>query len=172
MKLFGTAAMVAMAGLLAAGCASSPSGDPETQSWRMVLQQAKRFAVFVNDPGAPKAGDLVTFKLAYVYMPGEVKHEEKEVGWQEYHAVTVNCADNTVKLGPRSRYAPDGSVIVSDDNQKFEPINWGTALDDAARGKCKNDYWAGNVTFKANGGWMGAARKHIAANEAPVRPIS
>ncbi len=171
MKFIRLAAATAMAASLTAGCASMPGGDKETQSWRMVLQSAKRFAVFVNDPGIEREGDQVTFRLAYVYMPGEVKHEDKEVAWQEYHAVTVDCAKNTVKLGSRTRIALDGSVIAQDDNQKFEPINWGTAVDDAARGKCKNDYWAGGVAFKANDRWMDAARKHIAENEAPVRPL-
>lgn len=161
--------------LLAAGLALTSAcatfgGGGENQSWRKVNQTANRFAVFVNEPGPPREGDLVTFKLRYVYMPGEVKHEDKEVGWQEYHAMTVDCAKNTVRVGPRTRYASDGSVIVEDDDQTFSEILWGTAADDAAKAKCKNDVWVGDHTFRNDGDWMDAARKHIAATEAPKRP--
>lgn len=167
MRMGGAFALVAL-GLV--GCATTGAGDPETQTWRKVTQTAKRFAVFVNEPGPARDGDLATFRLAYVYMPGEVKHEDKEVGWQEYHAMTVDCAKNTVRVGPRTRYAPDGSVITSDDSQEFGEILWGTAADDAARAKCKNDVWIGDVTFPNRPNWMDEARKHIAATEPPKRP--
>lgn len=155
---------------LASGCASM-GGDPESQAWRKVTQTAKRFAVFVSEPGsAAEGGNLQTFRMAYVYMPGEVKHEGKDVAWQEYHAMTVNCATNKVRVGPRTRYAPDGTVIAQDDDQKFGDILWGTASDDAARAKCKQDYWIGDITIPNGGDWMDAARKHITETTAPPRP--
>lgn len=155
---------------LAASCATTgPAGDPEARSWRKVTQTAKRFAIFISEPGPARAGDLVTFRMVYVYMPGEVKFEEKEVGWQEYHAMTVNCADNTVRVGPRTRYAPDGAAIASDDDQTFAEIPWGVATDDAARAKCKQDYWIGDITIPNSPGWMDAARKHIAETTPPTR---
>jgi hypothetical protein len=159
-------AAVAMA--LASGCASM--GDPQAQDWRKVNQAAKRFAVFISEPGISPGPDLQTFRMVYVYQPGEVKHEEKEVAWQEYHAMTVNCAANTVRVGARTRYAPDGSVIMSDDDQDFDEILWGTAADDAARAKCKKDYWIGDITFPNGPDWMTAARAHIAATTPPNRP--
>jgi hypothetical protein len=169
--IFGKFGFALAAGALGLTSACATFGnDPATQGWRKVTQTAKRFAVFVNEPGAPREGDLVTFRMAYVYMSGEVKHEEKEVGWQEYHAMTVNCAANTVKVGARTRYAPDGTVIASDDDQKFGEILWGTAADDAARAKCKQDYWIGNVVIPNGPDWMAEARQHIAQTTPPNRP--
>ena len=163
---------LAMAGAcLAASCATTgASGDPEAPSWRKVTQAAKRFAIFINEPGPARDGDLVTFRMVYVYMPGEVKFEEKELGWQEYHAMTVNCADNTVRVGPRTRYAPDGSAVASDDDQTFSEIPWGVATDDAARAKCKQDYWIGDITIPNGPDWMTAARKHTSETTPPNRP--
>lgn len=119
-----------------------------------MTQTDKRFAVFINEPGAPREGDQVTFRIVYVYMPGEVKFEQREVGWQEYHAMTVGLARNEVHPGPRTRYAPDGSVIMSDDDQTFREILWGLAADDAARAKCRQDCWIGDIVIP-NGpdGW-------------------
>lgn len=152
---------------LASACATTGGG--ETQGWRKVTQNAKRFAVFVNEPGPGKDGDLVTFRLRYVYMPGEVKFEEHEVGWQEYHAMTVNCATNEVRVGPRTRYAPDGAEIVSDDDETFSEILWGTAADDAARAKCKQDFWIGDIVIPESADWMDVARRHITETTPPNR---
>ncbi len=158
-----------MAGVLLTSACASMAGDPTLQAWRKVNQADKRFAVFISEPGA-REGALATFRMRFVYMPGEVKHEGKDVAWQEYHAMTVDCAKNTVRVGPRTRYAPDGGTIVSDDDQTFGEILWGTAADDAARAKCKGDVWVGNVTFPEGPGWMDEARRHIAATTPPKRP--
>jgi hypothetical protein len=164
-------ALVLAGASLSASCATTgASGDPDATSWRKVTQAANRFAIFINEPGPDRTGDLVTFRMVYVYMPGEVKFEEKDLGWQEYHAMTVNCADNTVRVGPRTRYAPDGSVVASDDDQTFSEIPWGVATDDAARAKCKQDYWIGDITLPNDSDWMTAARKHIAETTPPNRP--
>jgi hypothetical protein len=107
--------------------------------------------------------------MRFVYMPGEVKHEGKDVAWQEYHAMTVDCAKNTVRVGPRTRYAPGGEEIAADDDQTFDEILFGTSADDAARAKCKGDFWVGDITFPEGPGWMDEARKHIAATPPPKR---
>lgn len=169
-KLFGSVLVMAGLALTSACATTGASSDPEAQSWRKVTQTANRFAVFINEPGPARDGDLVTFRMVYVYMPGEVKFEEKEVGWQEYHAMTVNCAENTVRTGPRTRYAPDGSVLASDDNQEFSGILWGVASDDAARAKCRQDYWIGDITIPNGASWKDAAREHIAETTPPNRP--
>lgn len=164
-KLFGC--MLAGA-VLASACATT-SGDPALQAWRKVNQVDKRFAVFVSEPGV-REETLATFRMRFVYMPGEVQHEGADVAWQEYHAMTVDCAKNTVRVGPRTRYAPSGEAIVSDDDKTFDEILWGTAADDAARAKCKGDVWVGNVTFPEGPAWMDEARAHIAATTPPKRP--
>jgi hypothetical protein len=117
--------------LLTSACASM-DGDPTLQAWRKVNQADKRFAVFISEPGV-REGALATFRMRFIYMPGEVKHEGKDVAWQEYHAMTVDCAKNTVRVGPRTRYAPDGVTIVSDDDQTFGEIIWGAR---EVQGRC------------------------------------
>jgi hypothetical protein len=158
---------VAALGLLPS-CASV-SGDPSLKAWRMVNQADKRFAVFVSEPGVREEA-LATFRMRFVYMPGEVKHEGKEVAWQEYPAMTVDCAKNTVRVGMRTRHAPDGAEIMSDDNQTFSEILVGTAADDAAKAKCKGVFWVGDVVFPEGPGWMDAARERIANATPPKRP--
>jgi hypothetical protein len=153
---------------LVSACASM-AGDPALKAWRKVNQADKRFAVFISEPGV-REETLATFRMRFVYMPGEVKHEGKEVAWQEYHAMTVDCAKNTVRVGPRTRYAPDGSEIASDDDQKFGEILWGTAADDAAKAKCKGVLWVGDVVIPEGPAWMDEAREHIKSSTPPKRP--
>jgi hypothetical protein len=148
-----------------ADAASGPAGD--TASWRKLLQVEQRFAVFINEPGAPKTGDLVTFRLAYVYMPGQVMFDDREAGWQEYRAMTVDCAKNLVRAGPRTRYAPDGSVMMTDDSQTFDAINYGTAVEAAAIARCRGEFNGPAFSVKDGRNWLAAARKHIAENPPP-----
>lgn len=166
---------VATAGLCLSGCATSvasgASGAPEgqagaTKTWRKILQVENRFAVFINEPGAPRQGDLVTFRLAYVYAPGEVRYNDQVVDWQEYSAMTLNCATHETKAGPRVRYAPDGKVMLSDDDQEFGPINADTAADAAARVRCTPASEPDAVRIPNGGKWMDAARRHLAATPA------
>ena len=164
----GRLAVALLAGATLASACATTGGDPSLQAWRKVGQADKRFAVFVSEPGV-REDTLATFRMRFVYMPGEVKHEGKEVAWQEYHAMTVDCAKNTVRVGPRTRYAPGGEAIVADDDQTFGEIVWGTSADDAARARCKGDFWVGDVTFPEGPGWMDEARKHIAATTPPKR---
>ena len=135
------APVAAIAGaLVLAGCASTavgPDAAPE-QGWLKLEQTEKRFAIFTNSPPVPAEGGIASFRLVYVYMPETVQHEGKYVGWQEYAAMTVNCEADTVRTGPRTRYAPDGSVMMSDDNQEFSPI-YGPAIRKAANVTCKGE---------------------------------
>jgi hypothetical protein len=167
------AAAVAVAGVCLSGCASggATEGAPKTmagptKSWRKITQVEQRFAVFINEPGAARQGDLVTFHLVYIYAPGEVRFNDQVVGWQEYTAMTVNCATQEMKPGPRMRYAPDGKVMLSDDAQEFGPINADTAAADAARVRCAPDAARDAVRIPDGRKWMDLARKHLA--EAPA----
>ncbi|MEP7211087.1 MAG: hypothetical protein ABI740_09645 [Alphaproteobacteria bacterium] len=157
------------AGFCLGGCATSgaPAGQAgATKAWRQILQVENRFVVFINEPGATRQGDLVTFRLAYVYAPGEVRFNEQVVGWQEYSAMTINCATHETKAGPRVRYAPDGKVMLSDDDQEFGPINADTAADAAARVRCTPTSEPAAVRIPDGGKWMDAARKRLAATPA------
>lgn len=164
----GRLAACMLAGATLASACASMSSDSALQAWRKVGQVEQRFAVFVSEPGV-REDTLATFRMRFVYMPGEVKHEGKEVAWQEYHAMTIDCAKNTVRLGSRTRYAPGGAEVASDDDQTFDEILAGTSADDAARAKCRGDFWVGDITFPEGPGWMDDARKHIAATPPPKR---
>ena len=84
--------------------------------------------------------------------------------------MTVDCARNTVRVGPRTRYAPSGEAIASDDDQKFSEIVLGTAADDAAKAKCKGVLWVNDVMLPEGPAWMDQAREHIARSTPPKRP--
>lgn len=75
--------------------------------------------------------------------------------------MTVNCTNNQVKLGPRARYAPDGTLLFSDDEQAWVDINPGTAVDNAAQARCTGTYPEEAHTVKDREGWMNEARRHI-----------
>lgn len=162
----------AAAGLCLGGCATggahktSESASAATKSWRKITQVENRFAVFINEPGAARQGDLVTFRLTYVYAPGEVRYNDEVVGWQEYTAMQINCSANEMKPGPRIRYAPDGKIMLSDDNQDFGPINDETAAADAARVRCTPDAAPDAVRIPDGLKWMDQAREHLAATPA------
>jgi hypothetical protein len=152
--------------LVLGGCASqnAPQGPAgATKTWRKITQVENRFAVFINEPGASRQGDLVTFRLIYIYAPGEVRFNDQVVGWQEYSAMTINCATQEMKAGPRLRYSPDGKVMLSDDTQEFGPINADTAAADAARVRCMPDPGPDALRIPNGGKWMDLARVHLAA---------
>lgn len=152
-----------MAAALLAGCASAP-GAAAPAHWLKLEQVEKRFAIFTNAPVAPAEGGMATFRLVYVYMPETVKFEEKFVGWQEYPAMTVNCEANTVRVGPRTRYAPDGTAMMSDDNQAFVPI-LGPSIQKVKAIACDSAPLAEPDLIEDGAGWIDAARKHIAATD-------
>lgn len=160
-RIITLAAALGVSALLA-GCASMPG--KEDAGWRKLTQVEKRFAIFMSDPAPEPVDGLATFRLVYIYAPGAVKHEGQEVSWQEYSAMTVNCAEDTVRVGPRTRYAPDGSAMGSDDNQEFSSII-GPAIVRAADASCKGVTTPEQVILPDGADWREAARANIAASE-------
>ena len=152
-----------MAAALLAGCASAPGAAAPAQ-WLKLEQVEKRFAIFTNAPVAPAEGGIATFRLVYVYMPETVKFEEKYVGWQAYPAMTVNCEAGTVRVGPRTRYAPDGTAMMSDDNQAFVPI-MGPSIQKVKAIACDGAPLTEPDLIRDGADWIDAARKHIAATD-------
>lgn len=145
-------------GALASACAST--GGPAAE-WKEVTHVEDRFAVYV-DQAKPRSGDTVTFRLMYIYGDGKVQWEGKNVGWQEYSAMTVNCTNSQVKLGPRTRHAPDGTVLFSDNEQAWVDINPGTAVENAAKARCEGVWPEEPHIVRDRDGWMTEAREHIA----------
>lgn len=146
---------------LLAGCATSPGAAASAQ-WLKLEQVEKRFAIFTNAPVAPAEGGIATFRLVYVYMPETVKFEEKYVGWQEYPAMTVNCEADTVRVGPRTRYAPDGTAMMSDENYEYQPI-MGPSIQKVKAIACDGAPLTDPDLIKDGADWIDAVRKHIAA---------
>ncbi len=156
--------MMAMGALAAiSACASAPAGEG-AGAWRKLTQVEKRFAIFMNDPVPAPVDGIATFRFVYVYAPGAVQHEGHEVGWQEYSAMMVDCAQDKVKVGPRLRYGADGAVLTSDDNQEYADII-GPAIARAAEVSCKGITSPEQVLIPDGPGWRDAARVNIAASE-------
>jgi hypothetical protein len=152
--------------LTLAGCASTtvgPDAGPRP-SWLKLEQVEKRFAIFTNFPAAPKVGETATFRLVYVYMPETVQYEGADVGWQEYPEITVNCEADTARLGQRTRYAPDGSVMMTDTSQDFSPI-YGPSLRKAADINCKGAVLPDAALISEGPDWIGKARQHISVTQ-------
>ncbi len=149
---------------LLAGCASSPGVGEAAPQWLKLEQVEKRFAIFTKAPVAPAEGGIATFQLVYVYMPETVKFEEKYVGWQEYPAMTVNCEADTVRVGLRRRYAPDGTAMMSDDNQDFVPI-MGPSIQKVKAIACDGAPLTEPDLIRGGTDWIDAARKHIVATD-------
>ncbi|MFN4024148.1 MAG: hypothetical protein ACK4MQ_04900 [Hyphomonas sp.] len=162
------AGLAVAAGL--AGCASAPEAPAAAPSaapaaelpapeWRKILQQEERFAVYVSQP-AVREGDLAHFRMVYVYMPEEVFLEGREVAWQEYSHVTIDCPGDKVRMGPRTRYAPGGAAFGADNNQEFAWIIGGAVV----RSKdvyCNNKPWEGMVVVPGGDGWIERERAKI-----------
>lgn len=164
-----------LAGLFLAACATKPAATPAdvgaTQAWRKVSQSEKVYAVYINEPGAKRSGDLVTLRLVYVFMPGEVLNDDqKEVAFQDYHAVTVNCTAGEVRLGRRTGHLKDGGVFLDETKTEFTAIGPTSPIEDAANARCRGVYWVDADRVADGPGWMEEARRHIAATPAPVRP--
>lgn len=154
----------ALAGVFLASSVNwhAQADTPETAKWRKITQSGQRFAIFINEPGAARDGEKVTLRMVYVYMPGEVKFEDKPLGWQEFPAMTINCSTNEVRNGALIRFAPDGAQVSRTEDQTFREIMPGVVTDDAARAKCRKDYRIGDITIPNGPEWMEAARKAIA----------
>lgn len=176
MSVFRTVQIVAGGAALAiaAACASAPEAPPPAQlaapavelpapNWRKIIQQEKRFAVYISEP-AVREGELAHFRMAYVYMPQEVFLNGREVARQEYSHVTINCAEDKVKMGQRTRYAPDGTAFGQDEDQTFAWIIGGAVV----RAKdvyCNNKPWEGMEVVPGGAGWIERERAKIPASE-------
>lgn len=165
--------MLATVAVLALGaCATAgPAADPgETQTWRKVSQSEKIYAVYINEPGGMRSGDLVSLRMVYVFMPGEVfNDEEKEVAFQDYHAVTINCATYQVRLGKRTGHEKDGRIFLNEDKTEFTEISETSPIEDAANARCRNTYWVDNDRVADGPNWMDEARRHVMAGPPPER---
>ncbi|MFN3313055.1 MAG: hypothetical protein ACK46Q_06285 [Hyphomonas sp.] len=172
----GTIAVMAAGALtaLVAGCVSAPEAPPPVvvaatsdlpaTEWRRIIQTEKRFSVYISAP-AVREGDLAHFRLVYVYMPGEIIHEGREVASQEYAHVTLDCTAERVRLGTRTRYAPDGTAFGQDGDQNYAPI-MGMAVFRAQEVHCKDKPWAGMNVIPGGADWIARARAAIATSAA------
>jgi hypothetical protein len=175
-------AITTLAALALGACASTAKEGPtdprlahaveagKTEAWRKVHQVEKRYAVYINEPGGVKDGDLVATRLVYVYMPGEVHFEGKEAAYQEYKSAVIDCAKGEVKLGRRVGFLADGKIFLDDDHPEFEEIAESSAIDDAARARCQNKYWVPADRVADGPNWFAEARKHVAAGPSLTRP--
>lgn len=165
---------LAVAGLVAA-CASAPEA-PETPvafsavpdlpapEWRKIIQQDERFAVFISQP-AVREGDLAYFRMVYVYMPDEVDLDGRYIAWQEYPYATLNCAQDTVKMGQRTRYDFEGNAFGQDEDTAFYPII-GHAVARSRDVICKNEPWEGMDVVAGGKGWVERERAKIPGSKA------
>lgn len=149
-------ALVSLA--LAASCSS-----PQADAWSQLLQVEDRFSVYLHETGDAEDGDLRTLRLIYVYGDGQIEWEGAEVSWQEYPAMTIDCASNYVVLGSRLRYAPDGSVVFSDDKPEARLIAPGTLTEIAATARCEGLYPSDTHSIADSPGWMHEARQRLSA---------
>lgn len=160
---------------LIAACASAPEAPPAVVAakavpdlpapeWRKIIQQDERFAVFISQP-ALREGDLAFFRMVYVYMPDEVSIENRYVAWQEYPYTTLNCAQDTVMMGQRTRYDFEGNAFGQDEDTAFYPII-GHAVARSRDVICKNEPWEGMDVVAGGEGWVERERANIPGSKA------
>lgn len=116
-------------------CATTGGSGPE---WREVHRTDGRNAFFVKD--IARDGDIATFQLAQVFQVDTFQMEGVYGRNQLWPAVRANCTDWTIAMGPRTRWAEDGSVMLQDDATTFETINWGLPAESAANAACKGQF--------------------------------
>lgn len=161
MPIGARAALAALAFALAAA-ASAAAADPATKSWRKLTQVEDKYATYINLPGDPKAGAQYTVRLVVLFRSGAAAAGGKEVAYDEYPALTVDCTMQKAKRGVRLRHAADGSVIVKEDDETFRLFDDGSNEDDVAKARCSNEF--PGKAFQVNDGpkWMVAARANMA----------
>jgi hypothetical protein len=168
-----TLALALTAAVALGACATgrAPAADAgATQAWRKVSQSNKVYAVYINEPGGERSGDLVSLRMVYVFMPGEVfTDDDQEVAFQDYHAITINCATYQVRLGRRTGHQKDGKVFLDEVRSDFTDISETSPIEDAANARCRNRYWVGNDRVPEGPNWMDEARRHVMASPAPER---
>lgn len=151
------------------GAAGGSGGEASNPTWRKVTQVEQRTAAYVSQP-AMRQGDQVTFKLAFVYAPGQIMWENKPVAWQVYEAVTIDCAKNEVRLGKRTRYDEAGAAMMSDEDPNFASVTYGTIAADASVAVCKNKVWVDDFRAPDRSGWLAQARANLASTTPGQRP--
>lgn len=144
--------------LALASCA--PAQGPQ---WSQLLQVEDRFSVYLHETGQSESGDLRQVRLVYIYGENEIEWEGAEVAWQEYPGMTIDCASGQVVLGERERYAPDGTLVFSDDKPEPKLIAPGTLTAIAASARCDGLYPADTHSIADKPGWMGEARQMLSA---------
>ncbi|MFN7056927.1 hypothetical protein [Hyphomonas sp.] len=161
--------MMALGLAAAAACASSPAAAPAAPGafaaeqpglqWRRIIQTEQRFSVYISEP-AVREGDIVRFRMVYVYQPGAVSLYGREVAWQEYDDVRLDCAAERVVMGNRTRYAVNGEAFGQDaDNTSAQII--GHAVFRSQDVHCKAKPWTGMNLVSGGPGWIARARAAI-----------
>lgn len=145
--------------LVAVACA----GPQPASEWSQILQVEDRFSVYLHETDQEESGDLRQVRLVYIYGDGEIEWEGDEVAWQEYPGMTIDCASNQVVLGERARYAPDGTLVFSDEKLEAKMIAPGTLTAIAAAARCEGLYPSDTHSIADSPGWMGEARQRLSA---------
>jgi hypothetical protein len=160
MPIGARAALAALAFAFAAS--SAASADPATRSWRKLTQVEDKYATYVNLPGDPKAGAQYTVRLVVLYRPGTAAVGGKEVAYDEYPGLTVDCTMQKARRGVRLRHGADGTVVAKEDDETFRLFDGGSNEDDVAKARCDNTFTG--KAFQVNDGpkWMAAARANMA----------
>lgn len=162
----GMAGLALAAGMGLSGCATAPGhGGASGLTWREVTQVPGRFAVFVSQPAERGEGGRVTFRMVFVYRPGEVMFDGRDVAWQEYSAMTIDCAARQVRPGPRTRYGADGTGLGADEDMRFADVLAGSSVSLAADRLCGTGQEAAGRILPDGPGWMAEARRGIPAPE-------
>jgi len=168
-RWLGVAGLAAAACMGLSGCATAPDrADASALTWREVTEVPGRFAVFVSQPAERGEDGRVTFRMVFVYRPGEVMFGGRDVAWQEYSAMTIDCAARQVRPGPRTRYGADGTALGADDDTRFADILAGASVSFAADLTCGTGGQSAGRILPDGPGWMAEARSGIAA-PAPSR---
>ncbi len=139
--------------LLAGLSACATTGGSDARGWREI-DALPQSVVLVDDGPAIREGDIVTYKIAYVWQAGDKDSRR----WQVYEAVQSNCTNNLVRLGRRTRWAEDGSVQYQDDSPDWEGIAVGGIADIATKAKCEGKYPENPLVVRGNQDLVATAR--------------
>ena len=143
-------------------CATTSGSGPE---WREVHRTEGRNAFFVTD--IAREGDIASFQLAQVFQVNTFQMDGVYGRNQLWPTVRANCEDWTIAMGPRTRWAEDGSVMLEDDATTFESINWGLPAESAANAACKGEFPDNSLTVRGGEAELiAAARADLGVEQA------
>ena len=134
-----------LAGVAVSACATT-SGSVE--GWREVHRTDGRNAFFIKD--IARDGDIASFQLAQVFQVNTFQMGGVYGRNQLWPMVRANCADWTIAMGPRTRWAEGGSVMLEDDAATFEDINYGLPAESAANAACKGQFPEGSLVVNGD----------------------